>query len=71
MVKQGLAGFFGLSEGFRGRAADLKGASVLINRAPRSHEASASLKARCVGKRLKAIEQELRGGNLTALGNEP
>jgi hypothetical protein len=37
-----LAAFFGLSEGFKGRAADLNGASVLIDRAPRSQGARES-----------------------------
>src|SRR5215208_5744447 len=43
--QNGLAGFFGFGEGFKGRAADLNGASVLIDRTPRRHEASASPKA--------------------------
>ena len=40
-----LAGFFGLSERFKGRAADPDGAPVLMDRTPRRHEAGASVKA--------------------------
>src|SRR5882672_5171201 len=40
-----LAGFFGLSERFKGRAADLDGAAALMDRTPRRHEAGASVKA--------------------------
>jgi hypothetical protein len=40
-----LAGFFGLSECFEGRAADLDGALVLIDRPPRRYEAGVSVKA--------------------------
>src|SRR5258706_3228682 len=43
--QHGLAGFFGLSERFKGRAADLDGAAALMDRTPRRHEASASVKA--------------------------
>jgi hypothetical protein len=39
------AGFFGLSERFEGRAADLDGARVLMDRTPRRDEAGASMKA--------------------------
>src|SRR5258705_13284684 len=40
-----VAGFFGLSERFKGRAADLDGAAALMDRTPRRHEAGASVKA--------------------------
>jgi len=43
--QHGHAGFFGLSERFKGRASDLDGALVLIYRTPRRHEAGASVKA--------------------------
>jgi hypothetical protein len=43
--QHGLAGFFGLSERFKGRAADFDGAAALMDRTPRRHEASASVKA--------------------------
>src|ERR1700694_3512477 len=41
----GLAGFFGISQPFKGRAADPDGASVLVDRTPRRHEAGGSVKA--------------------------
>lgn len=40
-----LAGFFGLSERFKWRAADLDGAPVLMDRTPRRHKAGVSVKA--------------------------
>jgi hypothetical protein len=43
--QHGHAGFFGLSERFKGRASDLDGALVLIYRTPRRHEAGAPVKA--------------------------
>src|SRR6202035_2223052 len=43
--QHGLAGFFVLSELFKGRAADPDGAPVLVNRTPRRHEAGVSVKA--------------------------
>src|SRR6476660_3905644 len=40
--QHGLAGFFGLGEPFKGRAADLDGAAARMDRTPRRHEAGAS-----------------------------
>ena len=45
MSQHGLAGFFGLSERFEGRTADLDGALVLMGRTPRRYEAGVSVKA--------------------------
>jgi hypothetical protein len=45
VAQQGLAGFFGLSERLKGRAANPDGAPVLMNRTPRRHEAGSSVKA--------------------------
>src|SRR5260370_7469801 len=43
--QHGPASFFGLSERFKGRAADPDGAPVLMDRAPRCHIAGRSVKA--------------------------
>src|SRR6478672_8980772 len=40
--QHGLAGFFGLGEPFKGRAADLDGAAARMDRTPRRHEAGAA-----------------------------
>ena len=45
VFKHGLAGFFGLSERFKGGAADFDGGRALMDRTPRRHEAGASVKA--------------------------
>jgi hypothetical protein len=46
VFQHGLAGFFGLSQRFEGRAADLDGARFLMmDRTPRRHEAGSSVKA--------------------------
>ena len=45
MAQHGLAGFFGLSERSKGRAANPDGAPVLMDRTPRGHEAGSSVEA--------------------------
>src|SRR5258708_36499643 len=46
VFQHGLAGFFGLSQRFEGRAADLDGARFLMmDRTPGRHEAGSSVKA--------------------------
>ena len=56
--QHGLAGFLGLGERFKRRAADLDGAPVLMDRTPRRHETGMSVKAGTAAARVTDRERE-------------